>query len=404
MKEFKQTELENGLKIIGEANDTAKSAAIGFFVKAGARDEDDSVSGVSHFLEHMMFKGTARRSALEVTYELGSLGAQANAYTSEENTVYYMGILPEYVPRGLDLLSDMLRPSLDQKEFDVEKKVILEEIALYKDRPSHVLFENALAEHFSSHTAGNSVLGSTESITDLSRQQMLDYYNSKYSPSNMTLAVTGSFDWDKFVSQAGELCSSWENVETKRAYPDYKPVSSEKTLTKAGLNSAQVCLITPGPSAKSEERYAAKVLSVILGDSSGSKTYWEIVDKGLAEAAMIDCDPMDGVGVFYGYASADNANIKKVAELIEGIFQSATNFSEDELERAKTKLASRLVLQGESSLRRLMSMGSGWTYREDFQTLEQEVAKIKAVTKADILACLKEYSFEPRTKVFMLPE
>ena len=138
---FKSTVLKNGLRVVGEQRSSAVSSALGFFVKTGARDEEADVSGVSHFLEHMMFKGTEKRSALDITYQLGAMGAQANAYTSEENTVYYAAVLPEYFSDALELLSDMLRPALTEEEFKVEKKVILEEIALYQDRPTHVLFE-----------------------------------------------------------------------------------------------------------------------------------------------------------------------------------------------------------------------------------------------------------------------
>ena len=142
--DFKKYTLENNLTLLGEVNPHAKSVALGFFVKTGARDETADVSGVSHFLEHMMFKGTEKRSALDVTYDLGNLGAQANAFTSEENTVYYASVLPEYFEDTLELLSDMLRPSLSQEEYDVEKKVILEEIALYQDHPMHILFEASM--------------------------------------------------------------------------------------------------------------------------------------------------------------------------------------------------------------------------------------------------------------------
>src|SRR3990167_4020837 len=139
--------LSNGLKLIGERNSASKSAAIGFFVKTGARDETSQESGVSHFLEHMMFKGTARRNALQIALELGNLAAKANAYTSEECTVFFSAVLPEYLPAMTDLLCDMLRSSIDPKEFEVEKKVILEEIALYKDRPAYYLFERAFREY-----------------------------------------------------------------------------------------------------------------------------------------------------------------------------------------------------------------------------------------------------------------
>lgn len=168
---FKKEQLSNGLTLLGESNPANVSSAIGFFVKTGARDETAVESGLSHFLEHMLFKGTPTRSAIQINLELGNLGAQANAFTSEENTVYYAAVIPERFAEMQELLSDMLRPSLDPNEFAMEKKVILEEIALYQDRPHFYLFEQAFKDYFGSHPAGNSVLGTHASVSALTHQQ-----------------------------------------------------------------------------------------------------------------------------------------------------------------------------------------------------------------------------------------
>ena len=401
---FQETQLENGLKIVGEVKDSAVSSALGFFVRTGARDETSEVAGVSHFLEHMMFKGTGKRSAMDITFELGSIGAQANAYTSEENTVYYMAVLPEYFSDGLELLSDMLRPSLDKDEFNTEKKVILEEIALYQDRPTHVLFEASLGQFFKGHTAGNSVLGSTESISALKQEQMKEYFDSRYTPSNITLVASGKFDWEALVSQAKELCGGWENFSAERSYPNHKPVATEQIIRKAGLLGAHCCMITPGPAAGSELRYAASVLSVILGDGTGSKAYWQIVDKGEADTAVIDTDQMDQAGIFYAYASSEPEKINEVSHSLVQIMKNAKDFSDEDLKRARTKLASRMVLQGESSMRRLMTVGNEWIYRNRYVTLESQVERIQAVTREDIGNLLDVFDLEPVTKITLLPE
>ena len=164
--------LSNGLTIVGEVNPNHKSCGLGYFVKTGARDETKEEAGISHFLEHMMFKGTAKRDALQVSFDLGNIGAQANAFTSEENTVYYSAIIPEYFEELHELLTDMLRPSLVQEEFDTEKKVILEEIALYQDRPHFYLYEHATAAFFGTHPLSQSVLGTTESVSALTNGQL----------------------------------------------------------------------------------------------------------------------------------------------------------------------------------------------------------------------------------------
>lgn len=400
---FRHTQLANGLTIIGEERLSAVSSALGFFVRTGSRDEDAGIAGVSHFLEHMMFKGTATRSALDISYELGAIGAQANAFTSEENTVYYMAVLPEYFQTGVRLMSDMLRPALDPQEFDTEKQVIIEEIALYQDRPTHVLFEASMREFFGSHPAGNPVLGTIESVSGLTHQAMRRYFDARYAPSNLVLAAAGNFDWDEFISLARESCGSWQNHQVIRDYPGRRFEGGQKTLTKENLQCAHLVLVTPGPSAQSEKRYALQVLACILGDSSGSRVFWELIDKGLADAASVDVDEMDRTGFIYGYASAAPDRIEQVGDILGDILASPQFFSESDIYRAKTKLATRLVLQGESSMRRLMSVGLDWIYREAYQSLENEVKRIQAVSGADISEALNEFPLKPLTRVKLIP-
>lgn len=401
---FHTCTLKNGLTLIAEQRETAVSCAIGFFARTGARDETIELAGVSHFLEHMMFKGTSSRSALDITYQLGALGAQANAYTSEENTVYYMAVLPEYFSKAVELLSDMLRPSLDAAEFDVEKKVILEEIALYQDRPTHALFERSLREFFGAHPAGNSVLGTLESVSNLTQAQMREYFERRYGASNLVLAATGNFDWEEFVDLAEKHCGHWASGAAGRDYAVHVPAESEVRLTKAELNRAHLCLLSPGPSAQESSRYAAEVLSCILGDHSGSRAYWALVDKGLADCASIDVDTMDRTGVIYGYTSSVEGRIHEVGDALRAIMSSAADFRDEDLSRAVTKLSTRLVLQGESSMRRLMSIGLDWIYRATYSTLQEELSRIQSVNRAEISDLLEAYDFRPTNKVVLVPE
>ena len=400
---FHSTTLKNGLTVIGETRESAVSVALGFFVKTGARDETPELSGVSHFLEHMMFKGTATRSALDVSYQLGALGAQANAFTSEENTVYYLAVLPEYFSRAFELLSDMLRPALDPNEFAVEKKVILEEIALYQDRPTHILFEAALREHFRGHDAGNSVLGSIDSVSALLPEQMRSYFDARYSAGNIVLAATGNFDWEELVQLAEQYCAAWPQGAAQRQIRTHIPVASTHGLTKENLHRAHRCFIAAGPSVIEEERYAAHVLSIILGDSSGSRCFWELVDKGLADSASVDVDEMDGTGVVMGYVSASPDKLDEVGSILQHILATPLTFSEDDLARAITKIRTRTVLQGESSMRRLMAIGLDWIYRKSYVTLDEEIARIKRVDRGEISRLLAKYDFQPKTIISMVP-
>ena len=210
MIEFKNETLDNGLTILAECNRDALSAAIGFFVKTGARDEEDNVAGVSHFLEHMLFKGTPTRSADDVNREFDELGAYYNAFTSEENTVFYAAVLPEYFDQTVALLADIMRPSLREDDFEMEKQVILEEIFMYEDQPPFGADEKARAEFWAGHPLARSVLGTTDTIRDLSAEQMRDYFRRRYTPGNVILAATGAVDFDELTHLAATFCGNWE--------------------------------------------------------------------------------------------------------------------------------------------------------------------------------------------------
>src|SRR5215813_8742344 len=197
---FQHRTLTNGLNIIGEASPSARSVALGFFVRTGSRDETPEVSGVTHFLEHMVFKGTPRRSALEVNMDFDRIGANYNAFTSEENTVFYASILPEYLPQAIDILADILRPSLRGEDFDMEKKVIIEEIGMYEDQPMWSAYDHAKKAFFADHPLGNSILGTPESIRALHRDQMHEYFQRRYVAPNITVVAAGNFDWPGLVA------------------------------------------------------------------------------------------------------------------------------------------------------------------------------------------------------------
>src|SRR5580692_10308784 len=214
--QFQHTTLDNGLEVIAELNDGAYSVAAGFFVKAGSRDESSELSGVSHFLEHMVFKGTPQRDALAVNRDFDRVGAKHNAQTSEEDTFYHVTCLPEYLPRAFEVLSDILRPSLRGEDFETEKKVIVEEIRMYLDNPMSVAYDAAKAAHFGGHPLGQSIIGTVDSITALTIDQMRDYFATKYSPANIVLAFAGKTDWDQVVELTRSHCSGWEGSPSAR--------------------------------------------------------------------------------------------------------------------------------------------------------------------------------------------
>ena len=295
--------LKNGLEIVAECNGEAHSTALGFFVRTGARDETAAVAGVSHFLEHMLFKGTPSRTAEQVNRDFDEMGAHYNAFTSEENTVYYAAVLPEHQDRAVALLGDLLRPSLRQEDFDTEKQVILEEIRMYEDQPPFGADDKCRAAFFGDHPLGHSVLGTAASVGALSVAEMRAYFQRRYSPDNITLAAAGRIDFDGLVAAADAACGHWQRGSDARVVEPARPQSSFLTLAKASATQQYVLQLAQGPDARAADRYAAKLLAIVLGDDSGSRLYWELVDPGLAEHCELNHHEYEGAGIFVTFMS-----------------------------------------------------------------------------------------------------
>jgi predicted Zn-dependent peptidase len=391
--EFKSEKLDNGLVIIGEINKSAKSAAVGFFVKTGSRDETGQINGVSHFLEHMLFKGTDKLSALEVNEAFDRTGAQFNAFTSEENTVYYAAVLPEYLVEVTQLWTQLMRPALRDEDFNIEKNVIKEEIAMYKDLPSFDVMDQCRTLHFDGHPCGNSVLGSVESIDNLTAEQMRSYFARRYAPNNIVIACAGNFDWDRIRSLAADSCGSWQRQTVERQLGHNEGSRKKQRHEKANLVREHICLMSAGVSAQDPRRFAASLLGTIIGDDVGSRFFWELVDKALAEAASMQFGAMDGTGAFCSYIRCSSENVTKVLDIVRGIFDdlAKNGVTEDELTKAKNKILSALVIKNELPMGRLVDLGFNWTYLQRYQTIEDDVNAIKAVTVDEIHSLIKQF-------------
>ena len=404
--EFKHKQLDNGLTIIGEVNPLAQSVSVGFFVRTGSRDETPAVSGVSHFLEHMMFKGTDTLSAQDVNEAFDRLGAKFNAFTSEENTVYYAAVLPEYLEQVSGLWMQLMRPSLRNDDFDMEKNVILEEIAMYKDMPQFDVMDQGKTLHFGPHPCGNSVLGSNESIAALSADQMREYFTHRYAPNNMTLACCGNFDFESLCRLAREKCSQWESAEATRSLSSYNGTFEKNSVQKANLVRQHLCLLSPSLSMQDPGRYAASLLGSVIGDSTGSRYYWALVDPALAETAAMQCESMDGAGVFYSYICCNPDNTEKVLETIDGLFADIKNkgVSQGELDAARNKVLSAMTLQSEQPMGRLVNLGFNWVYNKQYYSVAQEVDQIKSVTLDDISRLIEQLCPEKFTRFSLGPK
>ncbi|MEJ2705380.1 MAG: pitrilysin family protein [Sedimentisphaerales bacterium] len=405
--EFKTKTLENGLVLIGEMNQSAKSAAVGFFVRTGSRDETAQINGVSHFLEHMLFKGTDQLSALEVNEAFDKVGAQYNAFTSEENTVYYAAVLPEYLVDVTRLWTELMRPALRDDDFNMEKNVIKEEIAMYQDQPSYDVIDRCRTLHFDGHPCGNSVLGGVQSIDKLTAEQMRDYFTRRYAPNNLVLAFAGNFDWDGICSVAEESCGRWEAGRTaERRLEDFGGSKARERVEKANLVREHICLMSAGVSAQDPRRFVASLLGTIVGDDVGSRFFWELVDKALAESATMQFGPMDGTGAFYSYIRCSTENVTKVLDTVASILGSLAKdgITRDELKAAKNKVLSALVIKNELPMGRLVDLGFNWMYLGRYRTIEEDVGAIKSVTMDDIHGLVEQLQLGDFTQLSLGPQ
>jgi predicted Zn-dependent peptidase len=397
--QFNQATLNNGLNVIAEVNPRAYSMAVAFYVRTGSRDETPEVSGVSHFLEHMAFKGNADFSADDVNRVFDEVGARYNASTSEEVTLFYAAVLPEYVERTFELLSMLLYPSLRRDDFDMEKQVILEEIGMYDDLPHFVAYEQVMGAHFAEHPLGRSILGTTDSITALTAEQMRAYHDQRYTAPNITLVAAGNTDWDLLLDLANRHCGGWPTGNGRRDTAEAHPAGRSFCVHRPAVGQQHVMQLAPAPAAASELRFAAELLSVIVGDDSGSRLYWELVDPGDVDAAELSYNDYDGSGAWSTYLCCRpeqaRENLQRIARIYDDVNRDGV--TDDELEQARNKLASRVVLSSERPIGRLASLGSNWVYRKEYRTVEDDVTAIQQVTRDDIAGLLEKYPLAQTT-------
>jgi predicted Zn-dependent peptidase len=403
--QFHYKQLSNGLEVVFEGNEDAHSVSAGFFVKTGSRDESPDEAGLSHFLEHMVFKGTARRDALAVNRDFDRVGAKHNAQTSEEDTIYHVTSLPEYLPNAFDVLADIMRPRLDEADFVTEKQVILEEIHMYNDNPMMVAYEAAKEEHFGVHPLGRSVLGTVGSISAMELERMRDYFRRRYSPKNIVLAVAGRARWEQVIELAESQCGEWEGGEASRTLDMAAGGRGSRSIQRKDDQQMTIIGVADAPPLESKDRYAASLLTAILGDHTGSRLYWELIDPGFADGVDLSYQEFNNAGAYFTFLSCDpevaQANLDRLRTVFQMIERSGPSISE--LDQARNKVLSRLVLRGERPMGRLMTLGYHWLYRHRHVTVESELAEFSAVTNEQIVDVLKRYPLLPMTIVTARP-
>jgi predicted Zn-dependent peptidase len=385
MTPFFEHQLPNGLKLIFEAIPRIHSAAIGFLCNTGSRDEAPDQAGISHFLEHMCFKGTAKRDWRQISLDVDDLGALWNAYTWWEGTAYFHWVQSERAADSIEILSDMMRSSLPPQEFEMEKKVILEEIAMYRDRPDALIIDEVIQSAFSGHPLGQSVLGTEETVDGIQRSQMTDYLESRYAANNLTFVITGNYDQDAVIRAVEKACGSWESAEGGRSQttPEFHP--ARKVEKREGVLREHIALAVPAPPAASEWSIVADLTADYLGASSNSRLFWSVVQQGLADEASADFYGFSDTGLFYIYLSVDPGNARQVMDIVNDELRGLKDGIDPEaLARARTKMATSLVCSGENGLHRFSQIVGDLSTGTPLKTIDEQIAEIESVTPARI--------------------
>ncbi|MEM1060717.1 MAG: pitrilysin family protein [Planctomycetota bacterium] len=402
---FSSDTLPNGLTVLTESVPDARSVAIGCFVRCGSRDETPAVSGVSHFLEHMAFKGDETRDADAMNRLFDDLGARYNASTGEEVTTYYANVLPEYLEPATDLVTTLIRPTLREEDFRTEKQVILEEIGMYADQPGFFAYDEAMGVHFDGHPLGRSILGTTESIGGLGLGQMIDYHAARYSAGAVTFVAAGNCDRERIVDLATRHCGDWPAADVDRPLPPHEPAGRTVVLPHDTTLQQYVVAMASAPPADDPRRLAAELVAVAVGDDSGSRLYWDLVDPGHAEAAELGYNEYEGVGTWMTYLSGEPdatvTNIERLRTVFDRV--NADGLTAAELDRAKSKAAARLVLRAERPMGRLSAIAGNWIYRREYLSVAEEIATVRAVTVDDVRALLDAFPLAMTTTVGVGP-
>ena len=377
--------LKSGLTVITDYIDTVETVSVGMWNKVGARNEQEKVNGVAHLLEHMAFKGTLNRTALDIAKEVEMVGGAVNAYTSREVTAYYMKVLKEDLGLSIDIISDILQNStFDAKELDRERGVILQEIGMYLDTPDDVVFDKWQEVAYPDQPMGRSILGKSEIIKSISRDQVEGFMKSFYRPDRMAFSVSGNFQEEQVLDLAEKHFNNLPHGED-----DHSP----KALYKGGefrqekeLEQVNIILGFEGVDFYSDLYYPTAVYSTVLGSGMSSRLFQEIREKrGLVYSVSSYTSSFSDSGIFGVYAGTGQKEVKElIPVLCDQLNISAKNFTSEELQRAKAQFKASLLMGQESTSRRCRSNASKYLMHNKIISTEETISKIDAVQLEDL--------------------
>lgn len=384
---YQKIVLHNGIRIVTEKIPYLRSVSIGIWINSGSRDEEDKNSGISHFLEHLAFKGTEKRSARQIAFEMDSIGGQIDAFTSREYTCYSAKVLDEHLPVAIDLLSDiLLNSTLKPADIDKERQVILEEIKFVEDNPADYIYDLLYQSVWSSHPLGRSILGSPESIEGIDRSKLINHLDNHYTPKNIIIAVAGNIDEGRLKELLERAFGSLnKNASSSREAPP--EIKRNFIIKERELEQVHFCLGTKGLRSADENRFEGYLLNTILGGSMSSRLFQKIrEDYGLAYSIHSFISPYADTGLLGIYAGTSAEFFEKVLKMSLEEFKllMTVKVSGDELKKAKEQLKGNLMLSLESSSSRMNQLAKQEMYFERYFSLDEIIDEIEKVTEEKI--------------------
>lgn len=389
LSSYAKTVLSNGVRVISEELPFVKSVSIGIWIDTGSRNETSDNNGISHFIEHMVFKGTERRSVRKIANSLESVGGYMNAFTGKEHTCYYARVLDEYVENAVDVLTDLVQnATFPEKEIEKERLVVLEEIRNVEDDPDDQIEDYFEAMLFPRDPLGLPVLGTPETVASFSQSQLFAYRDEFYSGANIIVAAAGNVTHARLVELVGKYLTLKAGApprpKSKKSFrPHPQRKEYKKTIQQAHLTTGTVAFSVHSP-----HRYPSMVLNTLLGDGMSSRLFQNIREKyGFAYTVYSFLTLMEETGLFGIYAATDLKHVEKTLELVnrELALLMKKPLTKTELQRSKAQLKGNILLGLESTSHRMMRLGSGELYFNEFVSLESIVKSIDAVSADDVL-------------------
>jgi predicted Zn-dependent peptidase len=408
---YRKTVLPNGLRVVSEELTHVRSVSVGVWIDVGSRDESATMNGISHFIEHMVFKGTKKRSVKDIAQSVESVGGYMNAFTGKEHTCYYARVLDEHAALAIDVLSDLaLNAVFPEKDLEKEKAVVIEELKNAEDDPDDIIhdyFDKAL---FGKHPLGYPVIGTEKNLRSFKRDDLIGHLRNHYVPGNMVLAAAGNISHEKLVGLAGKYFESMKPRRQSRKAERNKPreYKAETKDYKKSIQQAHVCIGTQAWSIKSKQRYPTLVLNTLLGDGMSSRLFQNIREKyGFAYSVYSSATLMSDAGVFSAYIGTDKQHIEKSTDLILKEFEKlcAKPVSLAELNRTKAQLKGSMMLSLESIPNRMMRLGTSELYFQEINPIDAILRQINGVGQEDVQAIAKTLFSEARlSKVVIHPD